>query len=560
MKRVAQGAATAAAMTMLALAACGGDDSAPRDASTNASDARVADARPAADAAPQDSHAPDASPDGAPPDAARPDAARPDAAPPDAATPDAATVDAAEPDAAPPPDASLPPPPLGGVVFTIAMAGTTFDDPTWLVRIPLDGGPATNLTSPAGNAFAPVLSKDHQRLFFVGTPGSGSPRSVYAVPVDGSTPAVDLAQIPPGFPAYLHGGLELSADGDRLLFRSSDPNLFTVSVDGGARAVVATDVLTWAWRPDGQLVYVRAGSPGDRLMLSCADHDCSHTPLAPDQRVDAASLALAPDGRHVAFLARSGTSTAQALWLLDLPSENLRQLAPSVDRNGELLWSPDSSRLSYLTRSAALSQVHIACADGSCDVVVPVALPFSTGYGDRDWAPDSRHLALLAYAAPVRLFSACADGSCLHQFAIPTDSNVGEPDVSWSPDGHLLHQQPPPTLDVAARMAADCAEGECATILWSASRVYFDPAWSGNRLGYSDNEGIWVREGLTGPARRLRPEIVNLVGFDAAGLRLLYRQPDGLHAVRVDGLGGQRLDAQVSPAPTSLIDPTVMLP
>ena len=533
--------------TLASAAGCDAGSSPAADAAgapdARGADAGVADAAPFDAAAPADAAAPDASPDAAL------DAAAPDAAP-DAAVPDAAP-DAAVPDAGAP---------LGGAV--ISRAFFSGSPSSWLVRIPLDGGPAQELTSrDALEVSSFEVTPDGLGVVFVAivldSPVLQS--RLFFVPADGSHAPVDISG-PLGEDEHVRRDLQLAPAGDRVAYQvSPGGRLRTSRLDGSQRASVSgqNPAGEWLWHPDGQrLVYTNRGATtpaGAELTVTCADRDCSHSPL-PGRF--ASRLSFAPGGAHLSFLVKTPAPGVSALQLLDFPSEEVRELAPAVlTLFGTIVWSPDGSRLAYATGPATGRTLHIRCADGSCDAVPPLPpFDFAFTHGELLWSPDGQYLA--ASVVPVgngggplllRLFTLCRDGSCAHEHQSPG----GATHRVWSSDGWLVHEARMPGAP-DDEIVADCPRADCARVSVSAgARSFNRPLWAGRtpRLAFDTPNDLMVSEGVGHPPRSVGGFSVRLLGFDASGGRLLHTSMVGsggeMFSVRIDGSDGRRLNDQL---------------
>src|SRR6185503_3331477 len=76
---------------------------------------------------------------------------------------------------------------------------------------------------------------------------------------------------------------------------------------------------------------------------------------APAQLVNArggaSGLAWSPDGSMLAFT--SGRGTHSYIGVFTLASKELRYIDPSLDRDGNAVWSPDGSRIAWIRQGAA---------------------------------------------------------------------------------------------------------------------------------------------------------------------------------------------------------------
>jgi Tol biopolymer transport system component len=500
-------------------------------------DAPVADAA-VFDAA-QDASEVDASPDAAETVADASVDASPDAPPPDAPPPDALPPDAAPPDAPPLP-------PLGGTLFAIANDGRNGGD-AWIVSVPLDGGPATNLSSTSGYRISNLeVAPDGTYVAFIGAEQRPpSLQRLFVVPTDGSQSPRDLSgPLPEG--AYLSYELALSPDGARIAYEVFDgaSQIFTVRPDGSDRVPVSPrgSVGEWGWRAGHGDLYYASNDERSRqsVVLTCADRDCSRSLTA---GLSVGMFAFSPDGRHLAVIGGS------ALSMVDVATAASRRISSETANFWRsLVWSPDSARVTYGRGTTDVYELRVACAVGTCDAAIP--LPFTVGiFGDDlQWSPDSAYLMAVTQernGAPLHVFTACGDGTCVHEH--PTAPDPFQRSVAWSPDGRLVHRAL--LGSTTSELVADCRDRSCPRVAVSGGKLsYAPPRWSrdGQAYVFSTQDSLWAADTIGAPVRAIGPA-GNLELFDATGKRVLYWSgSDGLRLARIDGSENRRLDAQLS--------------
>jgi len=127
----------------------------------------------------------------------------------------------------------------------------------------------------------------------------------------------------------------------------TDQSVFAVVVDGGTprRLGTGSGVVPSprgqrvAWVSRGQIWSVDLGATADKP-----------TQLV-NARGGASGLAWSPDGSMLAFT--SGRGTHSYIGLFTLASRELRYIDPSLDRDGAVIWSPDSLRIAWIRQGAA---------------------------------------------------------------------------------------------------------------------------------------------------------------------------------------------------------------
>ena len=109
------------------------------------------------------------------------------------------------------------------------------------------------------------------------------------------------------------------------------------------------------------------------------------------------SVAVSPNGRHIAYVAGPGAPT---LWVRDLNREEPRRLAETEGASWEPFWSPDSRFLGFVVRNE-LKKISI---DGGLPITL-CQLPGS--YSGGSWRPDGQ---TVAFASSARIYEVPARG------------------------------------------------------------------------------------------------------------------------------------------------------
>jgi len=120
--------------------------------------------------------------------------------------------------------------------------------------------------------------------------------------------------------------------------------------------------------------------------------------LTPELTLDRrgiAELELSPDGTRLVFTVTEpvkGTARQRNLWMLDIASEQARQLTFSAKSDSSPRWAPDGKAVAFLSDRDGAAQLYL--------------LPMSGGEAERltdrkdriesfRWSPDGRQIALL---------------------------------------------------------------------------------------------------------------------------------------------------------------------
>src|SRR4029450_10855380 len=124
----------------------------------------------------------------------------------------------------------------------------------------------------------------------------------------------------------------------------------------------------------------------------------SAAPLTPEQTLDRRSigdLELSPDGSRLVFTVSDpprGTSRARALWLMDVPGGQLRQLTFFGHARGSPRWSPDGASIAFTSdRDGAAQLYRLSLRGGEAEKLTDR----KDAVGAFRWSPDGRRIALL---------------------------------------------------------------------------------------------------------------------------------------------------------------------
>lgn len=183
---------------------------------------------------------------------------------------------------------------------------------------------------------------------------------------------------------------------------------------------------------------------------------------------------ISPDGRRVAFvvtmLSEEKDQYLSNIWVVDTAGGEPRRFTTGPKRDTAPRWSPDGSRLAFISERAAQSkaQLYVLPADGG----EPVKLTdVNNGVAHPVWSPDGTRLAFIARiggwqepeheeerqkSKPPRVittlkYKANGEGFVYdrrpHIFVVPsaggepqqlTDGDFTDADPAWSPDGKHL--------------------------------------------------------------------------------------------------------------------------
>jgi dipeptidyl aminopeptidase/acylaminoacyl peptidase len=111
-------------------------------------------------------------------------------------------------------------------------------------------------------------------------------------------------------------------------------------------------------------------------------------------------IRLSPNGKRLAFTVTrppKGATAGQEIWMLDVVTRRHWKFAHSAKSDRMPRWSPDGSRLAFLSDRGERAQVYLIPNDGGEAEALTEA---ETAVNSFEWSPDGRHIAFLAAEPP----------------------------------------------------------------------------------------------------------------------------------------------------------------
>jgi len=295
-------------------------------------------------------------------------------------------------------------------------------------------------------------------------------------------------------------------------------NLYRVAEKGGAAERVSSftagDVRWPAISADGKTIafehdfglwlYDVAAKQAKRVPLRINAELQENLTESRSFRSEADDYALAPNGRRFAF------SIHGELFTAPVEEGDLRQLTAGAARDQNPAYSPDGTRLAWVSDSSGREEIWVAPAEGGpAERITDVdALKFGMA-----WSPDGKSLVYGASDSKLRLYG--FDTRKTTELASNRYGGFGQ-QLAWSPDGKWIAYARPNedrSADIYLISAAGGAEHRVTFDSYNDGAPEFSP--DGRTLYFRRTEG--VQSGLGGPA---------LAQLWAVGLERLAYDPD----------------------------------
>lgn len=198
---------------------------------------------------------------------------------------------------------------------------------------------------------------------------------------------------------------------------------------------------------------------------------------------------FSPDGSKIAFQSdrvlagRRSTNqpdgtTAYNVFIMNADGSNVNQLTNSGCGESTPDWSPDGSKIAYVSCDTGTNQIYTINVDGSENTCLSNNNYFDSAPA---WSPDGSRIAYVSFRDDnADIYIMNADGSNQQRLTITDSSDEWEPD--WSPDGTRL------VFDSFRNGNSDLflinANGTGESHLTQTEWTEFFPAWS--------TDGQWI--------------------------------------------------------------------
>lgn len=263
----------------------------------------------------------------------------------------------------------------------------------WLMN--LDGAPDYTPISPIGSRQVwPMWSGDGRNLFYVSDRGGAE--NIWTRPA--TTAGSDRA-------------LTTFKDG-RVLWPSATPDGKTIAFE----------------RDFGLWLLDTSNGQSRQVPITRRGAATAPSPERTRQTAQFSDLALSPDGRKVAFIARGDVFAASVK-----DAGDAARVTATPDVDSQPIWAPDSRRLAYVASSSTGQRLHLYDFSSSADKAL------TSGAVDLSpvFSPDGKQLAFLRNRKELRVIDLTTGADRLLASAVFADT-IDSPVPAWSPDGKWI--------------------------------------------------------------------------------------------------------------------------
>ena len=239
-------------------------------------------------------------------------------------------------------------------------------------------------------------------------------------------------------------GLERSAlptwapDGERLVY-ARDGEIFAAQVDGRdvERIAESPSVNIWypLWAPDASRFAMLnfAGESASISLVGYPEPFVQHidlgAELADNEGYRIPPMAWSPQGTHLFLMAMNG------LYLVDVEAQTTVGLSQAAGEDYEPVWSPDGSRLAFVSQRGGNSEIYIFdVADG----VLTQLTDEPTSDTHPTWSADGSQIAFVSLRSGDADIYVMNVGNGGGEPVNMTQDPARDVDPAWSPDGSQI--------------------------------------------------------------------------------------------------------------------------
>lgn len=382
---------------------------------------------------------------------------------------------------------------------------------------PPQGGPPRRLLGQSPGAVYGVglaWSADGKHLFFSEKRDAGAPLSIFRL----SGAAVERVTAPPEPPGDMYPAL--SPDGQSLAFvrqsRSLAADIFLLRLRSGREPARITSIAGWiaglAWLPDGGSIIFSSDHAGGRRLwlvrLGWRGWRMAPQPLALAGE-DAYQPSVARDNERLVYSRRYWSV---GIWRVDLANPSAAaspvKLIASAREDLDPAWSPDGSRIAFVSTRTGHTEIWVSRSDGSGAVqLTSFRGPLTNGPA---WSPGGDSIA---FSSGSSVYAIAAGGGAARKL---TPEGMRGLQSAWSHDGREIYF----ASDQSGRdqIWAVPREGGTPRQLTSGGGTQPRPSADG-RFVYFRRGGLWRISTLGGAEQQVVP---GPAGSFAVGARGIY--------------------------------------
>lgn len=276
-----------------------------------------------------------------------------------------------------------------------------------------DGSGEVNLSGGLGGSL-PAWSPDGTRIAFYSASGDCDPEDT-GLPADEPT-------CPDAWTLYV-----VNADGTGL-------------TDLASLTPIDTPIPP-AWSPDGGRIAIEIGDggPGGGIGIHVVNADGSGSTNLTNNPAGDAGPSWSPDGTKIAFT--SNRDGSPEIYVMAADGSGLTRLTNNTAVDAAPSWSPDGSLIAFVSDRDGNLEVYVMNTDGSGQVNLTNSPEneFSSpvGHFPLAWSPDGSRIAFMSDRdGDIEIYAVSADGS--GQVNLTNTPQANETFPAWSPDGTRL--------------------------------------------------------------------------------------------------------------------------